>query len=83
MDLVIWLAFLGGCGAWFWWCARLAKRHPLLAAKPDLVSARARLVADHRQRVSGAHVSAVRHRDTGLVWSAEQRHAVAESKKRR
>ncbi len=82
-DVVIWLAFLLAAGVVLWLMARDEKRRRVEPLPPPPVPVALRLVADHRQRLSGTHVSAVRPRDAGLVLSPVQRHAIAFGKKRK
>jgi hypothetical protein len=87
VDLLIWAGFWVAlaCGASFvaWLSKRRAKAEsPAEAPVPVAV----RLQDDHRRRVSGTHVSAVRPSDERLArWelSPRQRAAIAEGKKRK
>jgi hypothetical protein len=88
MDLLIFACWLAGSGVVLAAIKRFSRRPAHVVVPVDQVSAiRARLAAEHRERVSGTHVSAVRPCDPGVVrpiaLSPTQRAAIAQGKKRK
>jgi hypothetical protein len=86
MDLVIFAGWLVACGVALGFIAWISKRAAVERPTPVPVPVALRLQADHRRRVQGTHVSAVRPSDTRLArWelSPQQKHAIAMSKKRK
>jgi hypothetical protein len=83
-DLFIWAGFLVAvaCVMSFisWITHRRAKVESLA---PAPVPVALRLVDDHRRRVAGTYVSAVRPSDGRMALSPEQKHAIAEGRKRK
>jgi hypothetical protein len=66
-----------------WWTNRRAKAESLT---PSPVPVAVRLQDDHKRRVSGTHVCAVRPSDPRLArWelSPQQKHAIAEGRKKK
>lgn len=83
MDLLIWLGFISLAAVVLASMVRYEKRRRVEPLPPAPVPVALRLVADHRQRLSGTHVSTVRPRHGGMVLSPVQRHAIAQGKKRK
>jgi hypothetical protein len=62
-DLLIWVGFLVAVAGWCVWQAKRGQRAAMESPPPDPVPVAVRLVADRRERVSRADVSAVRARN--------------------
>jgi hypothetical protein len=86
MDLVIFAGWLVACGFALGFIAWISKRAVVDRDPPSPVPVAMRLQDDHRRRVQGTHVSAVRPSDPRLArWelSPQQKHAIAQGKKRK
>jgi hypothetical protein len=86
VDFFIFAGWLVACGIVLALIAWRSKRAAAESLTPAPVPVALRLQDDHRRRVQGTHVSAVRPSDPRLArWelSPQQKHAIALGKKKR
>jgi hypothetical protein len=83
-DLFVWAGFLvavAGAMSFISWLTN--RRATVESPAPAPVPVALRLVDDHKRRVSGTYVSAVRPSDGRMALSPKQKHAIAEGRKRK
>lgn len=86
-DLVVVAGAFGAFALWCWGMgkltARIRRRVDLESPPPDPVPVALRLVADHRERLSRAHMSTVRPRHGRMALSPVQRAAIDQGKRKK